>query len=153
MPSYSSVPANNQFAFTGISKKLAKETPHLSIRQQLENCEFFKIENDILTGVQDSHPIKISLSITPAFKNLQGLFNGLISLGQAREVKLSYLKSPDTYELTYNISDQTAVSVYLGKLIGMIKAELRFKSVLRTIIDNQKAFDASQQLLKKEIFQ
>jgi len=148
--SQSTLPANNQFAFTGISKKLDKVITDLSIIQLLENCELLMIKKSLQDP--DNAVIKISLSISPEFKNLKGLFNGLISLGQPKEVNLTYQKDRDYYELKYIQSGQAATSNYLVKLIGMIEAELRFKTVLKSIIENQKAFDASQQLLRKEIF-
>jgi hypothetical protein len=86
------------------------------------------------------------------FEGLRGLFNGLISIGQPKGVILEFEKELNSYTLKFYTADKLSVAQYFAKITKVISEEIRFKSILKQIIENQKSFEAENQLLRNEFF-
>ncbi|KEO72503.1 hypothetical protein [Anditalea andensis] len=156
--SIQSIPsAQDNFAFQSISKNSDLSIGSLSVLEIMDSCEFIDLRT---TKTFDfvGHPeagkqyTVIGFSLSGKAAALKGLFNGIISLGNPKEVGLTYQADLDTYVFKYYQKDQHIAIGYLQKIIKMIESEIRFKAVLKKVIENIKAFDFSQQFLRNEIF-
>jgi hypothetical protein len=90
--------------------------------------------------------------LSSEFESLKGLFNGLISIGQPNGVILEFQKELNTYSLKFYTANETFVSCYFSKITKLISEEVRFKKILKKVIENQKSFEAEGKLLRNEIF-
>lgn len=80
------------------------------------------------------------------------MVNGLISIGQPDGVILEFEKENAIYSLKFYDANVLKVSNYLHKIFRMVSEEIRFKSILKKIIQNQQVFEKEEQLLKAELF-
>ena len=61
-------------------------------------------------------------------------------------------KERKIYSLKYYKSDEEVVNVYLNRVFRFVSEEIRFKRILRKMLENQKAFAKEEGLLKAELF-
>lgn len=94
----------------------------------------------------------INFRLIEDFEGLKGLFNGLISLGQPKGVLVDFEKDRMLYSIKYYRSDENTVNAYLNRIFGFLTEEIRFKRILRKLIENQEAFAKEEALLKGELF-
>ncbi|HSJ66393.1 MAG TPA: hypothetical protein VK921_01905 [Anditalea sp.] len=146
------------FAFQSISKNSENSIISTSVLEIMESCDMvdlIKTNTLDFSGFSESGKKYnvMEFSLEGNAINLRGLFNGIICLGNPKEVSLTYQKDLNTYILKYYETDEGVAVKYFSKIINIIESEIRFKAILRKVIDNLKAFDSSQQLLKKELSQ
>jgi len=147
----------NQYLFQSVSKNSGNNNSPSPILELVENWEIVKLQKQRtvdIAGLPASNKKyqAIYFALSDDYTHIKGLFNGLISLGQPKGVKLEIQRELNQYVLKFYHTDENIATAYFEKLVKMADGELRFKSVLKRLLENQKAFDASQQLLKKEIF-
>jgi hypothetical protein len=158
---YQSITAPNHspevFAFQKISKKEVKGTPYLSPLQILESCEMVEVMEAAFFDFPNFPEARkkfhvIYFQLAPHYSSLKGLFNGLISIGQPKGVLLEFEKEKLTYSLKFYESNKVNVNDYLNKIFRIVSEEIRFKRILKKIIQNQEAFAKEEHLLKAELF-
>jgi hypothetical protein len=145
------------FTFQSVSKKSEIITPSVSVTEIIMACEiveltgkgFFDFPN--YPGANKSFQV-MYFKLALDFESMQGLFNGLISIGQPNGVILEYQKDLNTYSLKFYTANESAVGQYFAKITRVISEEVRFKKILRKTIENQKSFEAEGQLLRNELF-
>jgi len=152
----SSPSIQDQFAFQSISKKSDKSIPGSTVLEIMENCDLIELNEtrafDFAGYPESAKNYKVlEFNLAGNAIPLKGLFNGMISLGNPKEAMLTHQKDLGNYVLKYYDSDEKVALAYFVKIINIIEDEIRFKTILRKVIDNLKAFDSSQQLLKNEL--
>jgi hypothetical protein len=148
---------NEVFAFQKILKKEVNGTPSLSPLQILESCEMVEVMETAFFDFPNFPEAKkkfhvIYFQLAPQYSFLKGLFNGLISIGQPKGVLLEIEKEKETYSLKFYESEKLNVNNYLNKIFRIVLEEIRFKRILKKIIQNQEIFAKEEQLLKSELF-
>ncbi|GAB2608242.1 hypothetical protein [Belliella aquatica] len=145
------------FTFQNISKKADLKSSGYSILQILETCEMFEVVESVNYDFPNFPEANktfhaIYFNINPSFYSLKGLFRGLVSLGKPLGVILEYTVEKDQFTLKYYESNSNAVEAYLIKIIEHVCEEIRFKSILNTILENQRKIKAEESLLWQKLF-
>lgn len=146
----------NAFTFQNIIKRSDSKSD-LSVIEVIEMCQML----DVLESVSFNFPNfpeanktfhAIYFTINPSFSSLKGLFKGMASLGKPLGVILEYISELNQFTLKYYESDKSIAKSYINKFIENIEDEIRFKSILNTIIENQRKIKAEESLLLQKLF-
>ncbi|MFL0683564.1 MAG: hypothetical protein ACK4SF_13865 [Algoriphagus aquaeductus] len=82
------------------------------------------------------------------FEKLLPLFRGLILLGKPSSLSLIYDFTRAQVFFTYAHTEAQEVDKFFGKVIDMLKNEVRFKQILEKVIQNNRKYQAEQALLQ-----
>jgi hypothetical protein len=150
-------PVQESFTFQSVSKRSENLSPEVSVAEMIMASEMVELTGQGSFNFPNFPEANKNFNvfyfkIKPEFESLKGLFNGLVSLGQPKGVILEIQKELDTYSLKFYSTNESAVSGYFAKITKLISEEIRFKKILKKIIENQKAFEAEGYLLRNEIF-
>jgi hypothetical protein len=146
-----------EFSFRRISKNEGQLSKNSTPLQVLESCGMFEITGTAAFDFPNFPEANksfhlINFKLTEEFAALKGLFNGFINLGQPLGVLMVFEKDRKIYSLKYYKADEEVVNVYLNRVFRFVSEEIRFKRILRKILENQKAFAKEEGLLKAELF-
>lgn len=148
---------NEVYSFQKISKKEDQMKGSTGPLEVLESCGMLEVVGTSsfdfpnFIGANKSFHL-INFKLIEEFKELKGLFNGLISLGKPMGVLIDFEKDRMLYSLKYYRSDENTVNAYLNRIFGFLSEEIRFKRILRKLLENQEAFSKEEALLKAELF-
>ncbi|MFD2200742.1 hypothetical protein [Shivajiella indica] len=149
--------SNEEFSFWKVSKKDSLTGNIIDPVQILESCGMVELVGtasfDFPNFPEANKSFNlINFKLTNGFTELKGLLNGLISIGKPIGVMAEFEKERGIYSLKYYKADEPTVNAYLKKIFRIVSEEIRFKLILRKLIENQKAFAKEEQLLKAELF-
>ncbi|MFD2033512.1 hypothetical protein ACFSKL_01860 [Belliella marina] len=147
----------NAFAFQNISRNSISQSQELGAMDILAMCEMVDVVDTTSFGFPNFPEVKktfhaVYFQINESFASLKGLFRGLASLGKPEGVILEYVSERETFTLKYYASNEIEVKAYLNKFIQSIQDEIRFKSILNQIIENQRKIKAEESLLLQKLF-
>lgn len=150
-------PVQESFTFQSVSKRSVILAPSVSVIEMITDCDMVELTGQGSFDFPNFPEANKSFQVVyfklgADFESLKGLFNGLISIGQPQGVILEFQKDLNTYTLKFYSSNEPAVAGYFSKITRVISEEIRFKKILKKIIENQKSFEAEGQLLRNEIF-
>lgn len=154
----SSAPKSAQaFAFQLISKKSIDSTDCSTVYNLINESDMMQVVGH---GIFDfpNYPEtqKVFNVIYFRFQNeflgLKGLFNGLIRLGAPRGVIIETQADMNRFALKFYTHDEEKAKNHFLKINNFLYQEVRFKSILNKVLENKRNFEASQQLLKNELF-
>lgn len=145
------------FTFQDISKRADLKSSGFSILKILETCEMFDVVESVNFDFPNFPEVNktfhaIYFNINPSFYSFKGLFRGIVSLGKPLGVILEYTVEKDQFTLKYYESNSNAVEAYLVKIIEHVREEIRFKSILNTVLENQRKIKAEESLLWQKLF-
>ncbi len=114
-----------------------------------------------LLGIQPIEADFLQISFKPAGNQMQGmcrfekgfeqllpLFKGLISLGKPISLSLIYgVEQPQVF-FTFSRSEKQVVVGFFIQIINLLKKEVRFKEILKKVLENKKRFQSEQALLQ-----
>ena len=145
------------FTFQSVSKRSEFLAPAVSVTEMLMACDMVDLTGQASFNFPNFPEANKSFQVlyfklSSEFESLKGLFNGLISIGQPNGVILEFQKDLNTYSLKFYTSNENTVAGYFSKISKVISEEIRFKKILKKVIENQKSFEAEGQLLRNEIF-
>lgn len=150
-------PIQESFTFQSVSKRSENLSNQVNLTEMIMACDMVELTGmgsfdfPNYPGANKSFKV-LYFRLASDFESLKGLFNGLISIGQPNGVILEFQKELNTYTLKFYSSNEPVVSGYFSKITKVISEEIRFKKILKKIIENQKSFEAEGQLLRNEIF-
>jgi len=150
-------PIQESFNFQSVSKRSENLTNQLNVTEMIMACDMVELTGQGSFNFPNYPEANknfqvLYFKLSSDFESLKGLFNGLISIGQPQGVILEFEKELNTYTLKFYSSNEPVVSGYFSKITKVISEEIRFKKILKKIIENQKSFEAEGQLLRNEIF-
>jgi hypothetical protein len=150
-------PVQESFSFQTVSKRSEILSNPVNVAEMIMACEMVELTGQGSFNFPNFPEANknfqvLYFKLTSDFENLKGLFNGLISIGQPQGVIVEFQKELNTYSLKFYSSNESAAAGYFSKITKVISEEIRFKMILKKIIENQKAFEAEGQLLRNEIF-
>ncbi|MCH6233321.1 hypothetical protein [Cognataquiflexum rubidum] len=150
-------PIQESFTFQSVSKRSENLTNQVNLTEMIMACDMVELTGmgsfDFPNYPEANKSFQVLyFRLASDFESLKGLFNGLISIGQPNGVILEFEKELNTYTLKFYSSNEPVVSRYFSKITKVISEEIRFKKILKKIIENQKSFEAEGQLLRNEIF-
>jgi hypothetical protein len=150
-------PSQELFSFQKISKRSENPSQSINAVEMLNGCEMVQLTGQGSFDFPNFPEAKKSFQVlyfklSADFESLKGLFNGLISIGQPKGVILEFQKELNTYTLKFYTADEPSVFHYFSKITKVVSEEIRFKKILKKIIENQKSFEAEGQLLRNELF-
>lgn len=145
------------FTFQNISKGSVSASDDLSIFEVIKMCEMLDV---VEVGVFDFPNFPeakkkfnvIYFTLNPSFASFKGLFRGMVSLGKPLGVIIEYTIEKEQFTLKFYESDKNVVKAYLYKIIENIAEEIRFKSILSSIIENRRKIKLEESLLLKKLF-
>ncbi|MCU0399478.1 MAG: hypothetical protein MUE75_00505 [Algoriphagus sp.] len=85
------------------------------------------------------------------FEKLLPLFRGLILLGKPTSLSLIYDSGKAQVFFTFSQSEKKEVEKFLGKVVELLKKEVRFKQLLEKVIENKQRYQAEQSLLQNSL--
>jgi hypothetical protein len=150
-------PIQESFTFQSVSIRSENHSNQVSVTEMIMACDMVELTGQGSFNFPNYPESNKSFQVlyfrlASDFESLKGLFNGLISIGQPNGVILEFQKELDRYTLKFYSSNEPVVSGYFSKITKVISEEIRFKKILKRIIENQKSFEAEGQLLRNEIF-
>ncbi|MCH6199482.1 hypothetical protein MMU07_07830 [Aquiflexum sp. LQ15W] len=150
-------PIHESFTFQSVSKKSEILAPSVSVTEMIMACDMVELTGQGSFNFPNYPEANKNFQVlyfrlASDFESLKGLFNGLISIGQPNGVMLEFEKELNRYTLKFYSSNEPVVLGYFSKITKVISEEIRFKKILKRIIENQKSFEAEGQLLRNEIF-
>ncbi len=86
------------------------------------------------------------------FAGLRGLFNGLIRLGAPSGIFIESQLGMYRFAFKFYSHDEEKAKHHFSKVTTFLYQEIRFKSILKKVLENKRNFEASQQLLNNELF-
>ncbi|MCH7414489.1 hypothetical protein MM213_13400 [Belliella sp. R4-6] len=147
----------NAFAFQNISRKSNTGSQDLGVMNVLEMCAMINVTDSAKFDFPNFPEARktfhaVYFQINESYSSLKGLFRGLASLGKPEGVVLEYVSENETFTLKFYASNEQLTKAYLNKIIKSIEDEIRFKSILNQIIENQRIIKAEQSLLLQKLF-
>ena len=82
------------------------------------------------------------------FENLYPLFRGLSEAGKPQSLNLRFSASDKAAYFHYPESSQSEVSLFFSNMILLLQNEVKFKKVLREVLNNKNHFISEQILLQ-----
>ena len=82
------------------------------------------------------------------FDSLFPLFRGLIRLGKPKSLHLTFSNEERSIFYSFKEEDQTEVEQFFARVLALLQKEVKFKKVLKEIIDNRLRFKTEQSLLQ-----
>ncbi|EAZ83216.1 hypothetical protein [Algoriphagus machipongonensis] len=79
------------------------------------------------------------------------LFRGLIGLGKPNSLELRYSIQEKSIFFTYQVVDQEEVDRFFTQVVLLLQKEVKFKGVLKEVIENQLRFRSEQSLLHRSL--
>lgn len=145
------------FAFKEVSRNPESDTEALTVAELLDSSKFVLVSETNSFSFPNFPEAKKSfqvyyLDLHPNFSAFTGLFKGLIYSGKPEGVILEHNRELGNYTLKYYDSKGETVKNYLQKIFGVLDEEIRFKAILRKVIQNQKRINMEEQLLRQELF-
>ncbi|MDO9554732.1 hypothetical protein [Rhodonellum sp.] len=155
--SSANAPANSNFAFQKVSKTQTTVENPLSVMDLMVACGIVQVTETASFDFPNFPEAKKSFQViyfelSSDYATHTSLFGGLVSLGKPNGVILQQNRELGNFTLKFYASNSETVKSYLQKIFGIVEEEIRFKSILKKIIQNQQRFENEEQLLKKELF-
>lgn len=156
-PSQPAIQIQETFPFREVSKKGSWVQTHVSVERVLAECGMVEIVGRAGFGFPNFPESKkvfqvAYFKINEGFKPIQPLFNGLISIGQPSRGTVEYYQALETFAVKYYQDDEQETASYLEKVFLVLKEEIRFKQILKTVIEKQARFEKESLLLNRELF-
>jgi hypothetical protein len=85
------------------------------------------------------------------FEQLLPLFRGLVLLGKPKSLSLIYDVHHAQAFFTFSLAEKQEVVRFLNQIIGLLKKEVRFKEILKRVIENNNRFKSEQALLQSTL--
>ncbi|MBN3581779.1 hypothetical protein JYB64_05225 [Algoriphagus aestuarii] len=82
------------------------------------------------------------------FDSLFPLFKGLIRLGKPKSLTLTYSNEEKSIFYSFREEDQLEVEQFFARVLALLQKEVKFKKVLKEIIENRLRFKSEQSLLQ-----
>lgn len=148
---------NSNFAFQKVSKAQVTVGNQFSVMDLMVQSGMVEITGTASFDFPNFQEVKKSFQViyfelSSDYARYSSLFGGLISFGKPQGVILQQNRELGNFTFKFYVSNVEIVKSYLQKIFGIVEEEIRFKSILKKIIQNQQRFENEEQLLKKELF-
>jgi hypothetical protein len=90
--------------------------------------------------------------VNESYKSMQPLLNGLLAIGQPGKGSVEFYSELDTFAVKFYQSEEQDTVAFLERVFSVLKEEIRFKQLLKRVIEKQERFARESQLLKRELF-
>lgn len=153
----SSTQIQETFPFREVSKNDPSKTTAKGVKEMLENESMIAIAG--LSGFgfpnfpESKKVFQVAyFKVNESFKSIQPLLNGLLAIGQPRKGSVEFYPELDTFAVKFYQSEEQVAATFIERIFALIKEEIRFKQILKRVIETQERFGRESQLLKKELF-
>ena len=85
------------------------------------------------------------------FDSLFPLFKGMVSLGKPNGLDISYSNEEKSIFFSFDSTKEVEVGKFISNVLSLLRKEVRFKKVLKEIIENRQRFRAEQSLLHSSL--
>lgn len=85
------------------------------------------------------------------FDSLFPLFKGMVSLGKPSGLEISYSNEEKSIFFSFDSKKEVEVGKFISNVLSLLRKEVRFKKILKEIIENRKRFKAEQSLLQSSL--
>jgi hypothetical protein len=145
------------FSFQKVSKTEGNQTTTIHVLELMQCHEMLEVTNHAKFNFPNFPEAKkefnvVYFTLNKNLEALKGLFLGLTSIGQPAGVILEQQKELGTFSLKFYSMHEQNAAAYITKITKLLSEEIRFKAILKSIIANQQAFAAEEQLLRNELF-
>ncbi|MEN2283721.1 hypothetical protein AAGF08_16375 [Algoriphagus sp. SE2] len=83
-----------------------------------------------------------------SFDSLFPLFRGLTSLGKPQSLTLTFSRESKSIFYTFSSDALPEVEYFFGRVLTLLQKEVKFKQVLKEVIENRNRFKSEQSLLR-----
>ncbi len=145
------------FAFQHISKKSIESAECLSVYDLINEGDMMQVigyGSFDFPNYQETQKVfhVIYFRFQSDFVDLSGLFKGLIRLGAPKGIIIETQTDRNRFAFKYYSHDEERAKNHFAKITSLLYQEVRFKSILKKVLENKRNFEASQQLLNNELF-
>ena len=153
----SSIQSQGIFPFQEISRKSVHQSVEGGVKAFFAGMEMVEVVGRAGFGFPNFPESKkvfqvVYFKIKEEYKRYQPLLNGLIAIGQPDKGSVEYYGELDTFTIKYYQSDEQEAVSFLSKIFSVLGDEIRFKDILKRVIENQERFAREGQLLNTELF-
>lgn len=85
------------------------------------------------------------------FDSLFPLFKGMVSLGKPNGLEISHSNEEKSIFFSFDSKQEIEVGKFISNVLSLLRKEVRFKKVLKEIIENRQRFRAEQSLLHSSL--
>jgi hypothetical protein len=85
------------------------------------------------------------------FDSLFPLFRGLISLGKPNSLSLTYSLEEKSIFYSFKSESQVEVEQFFSRVLVLLQKEIKFKQLLKEVIENRSRFKSEQSLLQSSL--
>ncbi len=85
------------------------------------------------------------------FDALFPLFRGLVSLGKPSSLTLTFSKEEKSIFYSFSSEAQPEVEHFFARVLALLQKEVKFKQILKEIIENRLRFKSEQSLLQSTL--
>ncbi|MDN3670223.1 hypothetical protein QWY93_12900 [Echinicola jeungdonensis] len=144
------------FSFNSINRNEPKTSQPKDLLNWLEGHEAVEIEGiggfDFKNFPESQKKFQtIYFHLKGEVESFYSLFRGLVLAGHPKEVFIESIHEKRYFTLKYYQSNEGIAKAYVNKLFKLIEDEIRFKKVLKKIIQNQKKHQLEESLLYSEL--
>lgn len=133
------------FSFQTISRNNNANGDSLSLLDWIDSQEIISLQGKEYDN--NSQSTTLTLSLAGLASGYFSLVRGLMALDQPRSFTLQAAVKTRNFTLQLEAGQEAATKIYLGKILALLNAEIRFKQVLRKVIDNREKFEREERLL------
>lgn len=112
---------------------------HISVSQKEMIKVFSQKSGEVMQGV-----CRLEKSFIPLFP----LFRGLVGLGKPRSLSLTFSREDNSIFYSFNAEAQPEVEQFFARVLSLLQKEVKFKKILKEVIENRLRFKAEQSLLQ-----
>ncbi|HLU89406.1 MAG TPA: hypothetical protein VKZ51_06190 [Cyclobacteriaceae bacterium] len=139
------------FNFTQVSRNEKAEIKPVSLLEWLQDNPML----DLLTVTEDSDSggifQELSFRLAGKASAQYPLLKGMFSSGRPKQLALQADDASKIIFLRFDKADETGAYQYISRVLSIIDEEVRFRQVLRKVIENQQRFVLEEKLLLNEL--
>ena len=148
---YKNTSSERPFNFKSVLRNETSSPEALTLEEWMNLDEHITV-GELATFTQSNQTYrKICFSLSGHAAAFYPLFRSIIASGPAHVHLIKANKGVKGFVLKFVVGMEEEVSGYLAKVFDVIKAEIRFKQVLRELINNQERFLLEERLLFNQL--
>lgn len=149
--SYKNTSPERIFSFQTVARNENTAFGSLSLWDWMVSSEVVSLEEPSAANTQGNTLQEINFSLSERLASFFPLLRGILASDQPQFFELQADSKLKSFKLIYHAEGEAEAKDYLSKVLGIVKAEARFKQVLRKVIVNQEKFLREEKLLFMEL--
>ena len=135
--------------FRKITRSNASYDDRMGLLGWLQAQEIIALHDS--AGDDSGNPLTVQFSLAGLASSHFPILRALIALGRPSTFNIQSDGNSRTFTLRYSADQEAEVKSYLHLVLSLIRAEVRFRQVLRQVLVNQEKFEMEERLLFRNL--